>query len=187
MCPLFLSAVSFYSLLSLSSQQYFCPSCQAVWCCLWFHVTLGYSHCLQLLHTWFLTDMPSFCLDTIHTYLNHPHSFFGFSLAALLDGHLAPHSRATEDNHTKLTLPAWCLTRPPSLQLPALPFPHSYALFLLLQNPCGPRHLLPVVPSPACPAPPPAPASGASSCMLPTDALSCAFLFAWKTLLKLSC
>lgn len=185
-CPLFLSAIPFYSLLSLSCQQSICPSCQAVWRCLWFHVTPGYSHHLQLLHPRFLTDTPSFCLDAIHTYLNHPQAF-GFSLAALPDGRSAPHPRAAEDNPIQLTLPARCLTGHPSLQLPALPFPHSYALLLPSQNPCGPRQLLPAVPSPVCPVPPPAPAFGASSCVLSADALSCAFLFALKPQLKLRC
>lgn len=182
---LFIGHIFFYSLLSISCLLSLMPG--SLWCCLWFRVTPGYSHCLQLLEPWFLTDMPSLCLDTSHTYLNRTHSFFRFSLAALLVRRLAPRPRATEDSPTKLTLPVQCLTRHPSLQLSATSFPHGYALFLPLQNPCGPRHLLPVVLSPAHPAPPPAPASAASSCMLSTDALSCAFLFARKTLLNLSC
>lgn len=102
MCPLFLSSISFYSILSLSSLL-------PLEC--WFHATPVYSHCLQLLHPWIFTGIPPFCSHTIDTYLNHPNSFFRFSLATLLNGHLGPHPRDTEDNPAKLTLPVWSLAR----------------------------------------------------------------------------
>lgn len=85
--------------------------------------------------------MPFFCLDIIHTYLNHPHFNLGFSLSALLDSHIAFHYRDPEENATKFTWSAWCLTMCPSLQLLILPFPHnsfSYRIF---------GHLVPAVSS----------------------------------------
>lgn len=103
----------------------FCPSWQTVWCCPWFHVTPSYSHSLYHLHPYFLTDMP-FCLLGHYSHISKSSHFeFRSSISALLDSHLAFHSRDTEENPPKLIWSAWCLKMCPSLQLPTLPFPQS--------------------------------------------------------------